>query len=345
MRRTLIITILNTEAGVFLVMSNWIIIALFIAGGLILQQIANAIFKILEKKNRSMHIRFFKSLVNVVIAILTIYALAQQFDVTKGLSTALLQSGTLLIAIATFAAQQALSNVISGFSLSFSKPYSVNDKIKVVQGGSVAAEGIVTDITLRHTIISQYNGESCIVPNSVMDSAVITNTNFTENIGNFMEIEISYDSDIRKALEIMKTICSNNPLTINTMQNSAFVKGYSMNGIILKTTVWTKTLDDSYQACSEIRITLIEEFKKAQIEVPYQTVTVYTESGNRTAEAMEDNRQDGTKDAAKDDRNYDGKDTAKDDRKDDGKDTAKDRGKEDVEDRVREGTKEDLARH
>lgn len=261
----------------FQIMSNWLILAIFIVGGLILHQIANFIFKVLEKKTRSMHIRFFKSLVNVVIAILTVYALAQQFEVTKELSTALLQSGTLLIALVTFAAQHALSNVISGFSLSFSRPYSVNDKIKVVQGGSVAAEGIVTDITLRHTIISQYNGESCIVPNSVMDSSVITNTNFTDNIGNFIEIEITYDSDIRKAIEIMKTICAENPLTMNTMENNVFVKGYSMNGIILKTTIWTKTLDESFQACSEIRISLIEEFRKAQINIPYQTLTIYTE--------------------------------------------------------------------
>ncbi len=258
-------------------MNNWLIIVIFIVGGLILHQIANFVFKILAKKTRSVHIRFFKSLVNVVIVILTVYALAQQFEVTKELSTVLLQSGTLLIALATFAAQQALSNVISGFSLSFSKPYNVNDKIKVVQGGSVAAEGIVTDITLRHTIISQYNGESCIVPNSVMDSAVITNTNFTDNIGNFMEIEISYDSDIRKAIKIMKKICAENPLTLNTMKNNVFVKGYSMNGIILKTTIWTDTLDENFQACSEIRIALIEEFKKEKIEVPYQTITVYTE--------------------------------------------------------------------
>lgn len=265
----------------YLIMSNWLILTIFIVGGLILHQIANFIFKILEKKTRSVHIRFFKSLVNVVIAVLTVYALAQQFEVTKELSTALLQSGTLLIALATFAAQQALSNVISGFSLSFSKPYSVNDKIKVVQGGSVIAEGIVTDITLRHTIISQYNGESCIVPNSVMDSSVITNTNFTDNIGNFMEIEIAYNSDIRKAIEIMKVVCSGNSLTLNNMETNVFVKGYSMNGIILKTTIWTKTLDESFQACSEIRIALIEEFRKEQITVPYQTVTIYTENGQR----------------------------------------------------------------
>ena len=32
--------------------------------------------------------------------------------------------------------------------------------------------------------------ECCIVPNSVMDMAIITNTNFNGDIGNFLEVEI-----------------------------------------------------------------------------------------------------------------------------------------------------------
>ena len=202
--------------------------------------------------------------------------LAQQFELTKDMSTVLLQSGSLVIAVATFAAQHALSNVISGFSLAFSKPYNVNDKIRVSQGNSVIAEGVVTDITLRHTIISQYNDESCIVPNSVMDSAVITNTNYTENIGNFMEITVGYDSDIEKAIELMKQICAEHELTLNTMENNVFVKGYSADGVVLKTTVWTKNLDDSFRACSDIRLALVKHYLEQGIEIPYQTVTVVT---------------------------------------------------------------------
>ena len=44
------------------------------------------------------------------------------------------------------------------------------------------------------------------------------------------------------------------------------------DGVALKTTVWTKTLDDNFQACSDIRIKLIEEFQKNNIVIPYQTV-------------------------------------------------------------------------
>lgn len=258
-------------------MHNLIIIGIFIIAELILNRIVNLIFKILSRKHNSVHLRFFKSTINVLVVIIVIYSLVQQFEVTKDISKALLESGTLIVAIATFAAQQALSNVISGFSLSLSKPYNVDDKIKVVQNGNILAEGIVNDITIRHTLIRQYNGETCIVPNSVMDSAVITNTNFIEDIGNFMEIEVSYQTDIEEAIKILRKICAENELTLNTEENKIFVKGYTQNGIILKTTIWTRNLDDSFQACSDIRINLVKEFKKRGMRIPYQTIIIQDE--------------------------------------------------------------------
>ncbi len=257
-------------------------VGVFIVIGVVLNRIIDWIFDAIEEQNSEYaHLAFFKRVVNVVVIVVIVYSLAQQFEVTRELSTALLQSGSLIIAIATFAAQHALSNVISGFSISFTNPYSVGDKIRVTQGSSIIAEGIVTDITLRHTIINQYNGESCIVPNSVIDSSVITNTNFTENVGNFMEVTIAFYSDIRKAMEILQKICIEHKLTLNTEENTVTAKAILADGVALKTTVWTKTLDDNFQACSDIRIKLIEEFQKNNIVIPYQTVIVRHEENNK----------------------------------------------------------------
>lgn len=255
-------------------MEIFITILIFILAELLINRIVNLIFRVMSKKHNSVHLHFTKSVVNVVVVIVVMYSLAQQFEVTKDISKTLLQSSSLFIAIATFAAQQALSNVISGVSISLSKPYNVDEKIRVVSGSSVIAEGLVKDITIRHTVIQQFNGESCIVPNSVMDSSVITNTNYTGNIGNFLEIEIAYDSDIEKAMQVMQRVCIDNGLTLNTEENKVFIKGYVPSGIILKTTVWTENLDDSFQACSDIRKTLVEEFHKNGITIPYQTVTI-----------------------------------------------------------------------
>ena len=250
---------------------------IFIGIAFVLNSGVNLIYRYISKrtKNKAVHLRFSKSMVNIVIDVIVIYTLAQQFEFTKDISKVLLQSGSLIVAIATFAAQQALSNVISGIMLSASKPYNVDEKIRVIQGGTVIAEGIVKDVTIRHTVIYQFNGESCIVPNSVMDSAVIINTNFTENIGNYVEVEISYQSDIEKAIGIMRKICVEHELTLNTEKNSVSASGFTANGGTIKTIVWTENLDNSFRACSDIRIALVKEFEKNGIEIPYQTVTVY----------------------------------------------------------------------
>ena len=255
-------------------MSGLLKVAVFIGVELVFNRLVDLVFLFMSRKHNSVHLRFTKSVINVIITVILCYSLLQQFEVTRDISKALLQSGSLMVAIATFAAQQALGNVISGISLSMSRPYNVDEKIRVVQGGSVIAEGIVKDITIRHTIIRQFNGECCIVPNSVMDAAVITNTNFIENVGNFMEIEIGYDADIDKAMHEMQRICIENELTLNTEENKVFIKAYPSNGIILKTTVLTKNLDDSFQACSDIRIALVKGFREHNITIPYQTVTI-----------------------------------------------------------------------
>lgn len=256
-------------------MSYIIEIGIFFAITLALNQIVNLAYKLISKKTNAVHLRFSKSAAHVIISVIAIYSLAQQFEVTKDISKVLLQSGSLMLAIATFAAQQALGNVISGISISASKPYSVGEKIKVIQGGTIIAEGIVSDVTIRHTIISQFNGETCIVPNSTMDSSVVINTNYTENVGNFIEVEISYDSDIKKAISIMRKICAQNARSLNTEENAVTASGYTRNGIILKTLILTKNLNDNFLACSEIRIALVEEFMKNGIEIPYHAVTVH----------------------------------------------------------------------
>lgn len=257
-------------------------IGLFIAIIIVFNYVISVIFKYISKKTRAVHLSLSKCAINVIIDIIAFYSLAQQFEVTRDISKVLLQSGSLILAIATFAAQQALGNVISGISLSVSRPYNVDEKIRVLQGGTVIAEGLVKDVTLRHTLIYQFNGETCIVPNSVMDSAVIVNTNYTENIGNYVEIEIDYSADIEKAIGVMRKICAEHELTLNTEANAVTASGYTQNGVTLKTIIWTENLNDSYRACSDVRVALVEEFNKNGIEIPYQKVTISNYSPAKT---------------------------------------------------------------
>lgn len=237
--------------------------------------LSGRLFNKLYEKSRGIHFKFFKSVVNVLVILLCIYYCLSFFEFTKEMGKILLQSGTLLIAILTFAAQQALGNVISGFSISMTKPYKAGDKVKIIEGSNILAEGIIDDVTIRHTVIRTFDGQSAIIPNSTMDSAVIVNTNFTENVGNFIEVEVSFESDIDKAREIFRKLVMEHELTLNGESTAVLVNRFEPSGVVLKSTVWAENLDNSFQACSDIRKQLVEEFEKNGIEIPYPAVSIY----------------------------------------------------------------------
>ena len=228
---------------------------------------------ILKRKNK-IHVKFLKNVLNALIITVFIYAFLHQFDETRDIGNTIFRGGTLIIAVLSFAAQQPLSNIISGFSLSGSKPFEVGEKVKLLQGNSIIAEGIVKDITLRHVVIQQYDGQSYLVPNNIVNNSVVVNTNYSDNVGNFMEVEISYESDIDKAIDIFTNVCAQNSLLISKEKLSVSVSRMTANGVVLKTTIWTRNLDDNFRACSDIRKELLKQFKENGIQIPYTTITI-----------------------------------------------------------------------
>lgn len=231
-------------------------------------------FKKMSQKSNGLHIKYFDSLIKIILFVVEIYYLLTLFEATRSLSKTLLGGGAVLLTILSFGAQQAMGNIVSGLFISASKPYDLEDKVKVVSGGSIIAEGIVKNLTTRHTVIQTFDGQSCIIPNSVMDSSVIINTTYLGNVGNFLTIEISYESDVDKAMEILKNLIAEHKLTLNDTNTVITLSQMGNNGLTLKTTVWTRTLNENFIACSDIRRQVLKAYNEAGIEIPYNTVTI-----------------------------------------------------------------------
>ncbi len=236
--------------------------------------ISNRIFRSIYKRKSHLHYKFLNSVINVVLTLLSVYLMLAQFKLTQDVSKTLLQSSTLIIAIATFAAQKVLSNVIAGFSISASRPCDIGQKVRIIDGGSVIAEGLVTDMTMRHVVIVQYDGQSCIVPNAVIDGAVIINTHYSSPYGNILEFEVGYDTDVDRAREVILRVCNEEPLLIQKETLKVMVSRLTANGLMLKVTIWTKELDESFLASSNLRQHIVAELQKENIVIPYQTVTL-----------------------------------------------------------------------
>ena len=261
-------------------MNDIIKIVIYVLVGLLLWMI----LKLVSGKRKKLHVRFICSLLRVLVIIgVLIAALQVYFDLTKVL-TAVLTGGGLVLAILSFAAQKSLNNILSGIAISFSRPFDLGDKIKIISGGSVMAEGTVTDITLRHTVVMTYDGQACMVPNGVMNESMLLNVSHEDRIGNFLEITVGYSDDLDKALKLMEEVVR---ATENVLDcTKPLICRFDPDGPVVKTTVWTKTVAENFVACGSIRKRLIETYRENGITIPYKTVTI--ESINSGSEAKLD---------------------------------------------------------
>ncbi len=136
--------------------------------------------------------------------------------------------------------------------------------------------GYIEDITLRHTVIRTNLGTRLIVPNSLMGSAVVENTNFMdgEPTRNFVDVQVSYDSDIALARRLMEEVVTSHPLYTGPKPLRVFVRQFDSSGIALRATMTTATVDDNFIACSEVRQQLKETFDANGVTIPFTTVTI-----------------------------------------------------------------------
>lgn len=251
---------------------------------LIITRLLVILLKIILKKVEKARIRItrrtnyigYKLLNNVLIIALYVVGVVVAVKQVPALSTAvtaiLAGSGILAVAL-SFAAQESVGNLVSGVFLSIFRPFDVGDRIQI---HAQEITGYIEDITLRHTVIRTVLGTRLIVPNSLMGSAVVENTNFREGepTRNFVDVQVSYDSDLALAKRLMEEVVTSHPLYVGPKPLTVFVRQFESSGIALRATMTTATVDDNFLACSEVRQQLKEVFDASGVTIPFTTVTI-----------------------------------------------------------------------
>ena len=251
----------------------------------IINKLANRLFK----KSKLYNNIKFKFTSKIISGIIWIIGMTIAFSVIPTLEnviqTVLAGSGVIAV-ILTLGAQESFSNIISGLIISASKPFDIGDRL-ILRDGSTEIIGNVENITLRHTIIRTFKNTEYIITNSKLDSMIIENTTKSiesNGIVDFVDVQIAYESDINKAIKILEDIIGNHPLYLdirsedeiakNKEKVTVRIRGFGDSGINIRTNVRTRSIDDSFKACSDCRKLIKEEFDKNHIEIPYNKVVI-----------------------------------------------------------------------
>ena len=198
----------------------------------------------------------------------------------RALASSLLAGAGILAVAVGFASQHALSNIIGGVFIVLFKPFRINDRLEIKN-----LVGIVEDITLRHTIIRDFENKRIIIPNSIISEEVIVNANYGDDeICKWIDVGISYDSDIDKARAIMQEEVMKHALhidhrTLEQLENGdpevpVRVIALGDFSVTLRAWAWAKDSPDGFILSCDLFESIKKHFDAEGIEIPFPYRTV-----------------------------------------------------------------------
>jgi small conductance mechanosensitive channel len=221
-------------------------------------------------------LKFLYNTLSFLVYTITVMAIIYSIPPLRDVGKTLFAGAGILAAILGFASQAAFSNIIGGIFLVIFKPFRVGDLIKV---GEVD-EGYVEDITLRHTVIKDFENKRIVIPNSLISSETIHNAHIKdERVMNRVPFGISYDSD----MDLAKSIIEKNAMahilhkdyrsTLEKEKNLAVVDvrviKWAESSIILRAYIWTASQEDGFMLKTDLYSSVKKDFEANGIEIPY----------------------------------------------------------------------------
>lgn len=267
---------------------EYLVIPLIILiGAIILSKILRAVLtRFVKASSKKLNVdptkyNFLKNAVSFVIFTFATVLIFQTIPMLKAYGVTLFASAGILAAIVGFASQSAFSNIISGIFIVIFKPFRVGDLIGI---GEVHA-GEVEDITLRHTIIKNFENRRIVIPNSIISEQTIINSTLTEDqTCMFVFMGISYDSDLDLAMQIMQEEAEKHPDHIDGRTKEELKEGlpdvvvrlisFGDSSVNLRASVWAKDPRLGFAMKCDLHRSIKKRFEEEGIEIPFPHRTI-----------------------------------------------------------------------
>lgn len=238
---------------------------------------------------------FLKNSVEFIVYVVAMIVFFNSIPELRVYGTALFAGAGVLAAIVGFASQSAFSNIVSGIFIVIFKPFSVGDRVRIGQ----AYTGDVEDITLRHTVIKDFENRRIVIPNSVVNNETIINSTLTdEKVCVFIELSISYSSNIDKAMSIMVDQVLQHPHWIdNRSAEEKSLKvppvemrliGFADYSQQLRAYAWTENPTKGFELKCDVLKSIKERFDREGIElaIPYRKISVIDAPRNKETDPI-----------------------------------------------------------
>lgn len=244
-------------------------IVVFIIGRKVIKGIRKVVRKSMEHTSCDHGvITFVDSLLRIGLYLLLIFSIATKFGVDTASVAAVIASAGVAVGLAL---QGSLSNFAGGVLILVLKPFVVGDYIIEDNNKN---EGTVKEIQLFYTKLTTLDNKTIIIPNGMLTNNSLTNVTEKNERRLDLKIDISYESDLRKAKEVLQKLVDAEERIKKEEGIQIFVSELGPHSVILGLRAWVAA--DQYW---DVRWKLLEDIKLTMdqegIQIPYQQVTVH----------------------------------------------------------------------
>ena len=240
----------------YLTLNNLFIIAFFS----LLYIVAGKGMDRLLRKHNNLTNTFLANALKVVIVVVGVITFLSQYDSFKDVLKSLLTNSAILVAVVGFTLQNSIKNIIAGTLLLSADTFKVGDRIRIPKED---ISGEIEELTLRHAKIKLATSERAIVPNYLLNDAVVINNNLNNEETCYpLVIPVPLSSDIQRAKEIVEGIIEAHPDILKNRDSSIILTNYQLTSIEIHAMIWTRNIEDSFRVLSELRLEIAEKLKK-----------------------------------------------------------------------------------
>ena len=182
--------------------------------------------------------------------------------------TGIIALASVLTLAISLAVQNALTNVISGFTLLYTKPFSSGDYVEVA-----GQSGSVSEIGLTYTKLATPDNKYVFIPNGAVTSAQIVNYTVLGSRRIDIRVSVGYDNAIDDVLAALKE-AGDLPAILPEKGVFAALESYGDSAMTYVLRVWTAT-DDFWPTQYEINRRIKQVFEKKGISMTYPHLNVH----------------------------------------------------------------------
>jgi len=219
---------------------------------------------------------FFRRVVMIILGLIGIIFLLGYFEVDVTALVTTLGIGSLAIALA---AQAALTDTISGFTIMIDRPFRIGDRIEIQ---ALDTWGDVVDIGLRSSRIRTRDNRMVILPNSVISQSLIVNYSYPDTTYRIqIHIGVAYGSDIELARKTMIAAVRGVEGVLPDQEVEALFLEFGPSALIFRVRWWLDSYADTRRMFDKVNTALYHALNEAGIVIPFPQMDVRLNDATR----------------------------------------------------------------